>query len=81
MKQGYLLRKGLLNSAPNRKDDPTQYIYFLYSSASLTVVTKLTIGAMHALQIKINKLQEKMKKKKNQNRYACTPTINLGYQV
>lgn len=64
MKQDYLLRKGLLNSAPNRKDDPTQYIYFLYSSASLTVVTKLTIGAMHALQIKINKLQEKMKKKK-----------------
>jgi hypothetical protein len=53
VRPGYLLRKGLLNGAPNRKDKPTQYIYFLYSSANCTEVAKLTIGAMHALQVKI----------------------------
>lgn len=53
VRPGYLLRKGLLNGAPHGKDKPTQYIYFLYSSANCTEVAKLTIGAMHALQVKI----------------------------
>lgn len=49
----YLLRKGLLDSAPNRKNEATQNIYFLYSSAYCAVVGKLTFGAMHTLQEKI----------------------------
>jgi hypothetical protein len=73
VRPGYLLRKGLLNSAPNRKDEPTQYIYFLYSSANCTEVAKLTFGAMHALQIKISKKQGKNEIIINKNLHPPLP--------
>lgn len=44
-----LLRKGLVDCAPNWKNKTTQNIYFLLSSANSAVVSELTFGTVHAL--------------------------------
>lgn len=53
LKPAYLLRKGIVDSSPNRKNKATQYINFLYSPANRTKVAKLTIRSMHALDTEV----------------------------